>query len=128
MFTLTKEFRFEAAHSLPQLPASHKCHRLHGHSYRVELELRAEDMDAIGFAGGVDYSDLDKFGAVVDATLDHQNLNEVKAIRDALGPEKGPTAEFLAWWLYRLASGWWPDLVSAVRVYETSKTCVEFRP
>jgi 6-pyruvoyltetrahydropterin/6-carboxytetrahydropterin synthase len=128
MFTLTKEFRFEAAHSLPQLPASHKCHHLHGHSYRVELELRAEEMDANGFAGGVDYADLDKFGDVIDATLDHQNLNEVKAIQDALGEGAGPTAEFLAWWLHGLATGWWPDLVAAVRVYETAKTCVEYRP
>lgn len=127
MFKLTKEFRFEAAHSLPQLPSSHKCHHLHGHSYRVELELQASEMDARGFAGGLDYADLDKFGDMLNATFDHKNLNDVLGIKQTLGDGIGPTAEFLAYWLYHRARAWWPAMVTAVRVYETAKTCVEYR-
>lgn len=127
MFRLTKEFRFEAAHSLPQLPTSHKCHRVHGHSYRVEVELQADDMDQRGFAGGVDYADFEPLGDLIQRNLDHQNLNEIKAFRETLGPDKGPTAEFLAWWLFERARAWFPD-VAAVRVYETARTCVEYRP
>ena len=36
---LFKEFIFEAAHRLPNVPETHRCHRMHGHSYRVELTV-----------------------------------------------------------------------------------------
>ena len=35
-----KEFTIEAAHSLPNVPVGHKCGRLHGHSFRIELHVR----------------------------------------------------------------------------------------
>lgn len=116
---LTKEFRFEASHHLPQVPKDHKCHRLHGHSYRVELILVSTFLDDRGFAGGVDYADLDEFGNYIDENLDHRNLNEV------LGDEN-TTAERIAHYLFAVAKVRWTQ-TTAVRVYETPKTCVEYR-
>lgn len=119
MFELRKEFRFEAAHSLPQVPPTHPCSRVHGHSYRVQLILRSEGLDHRGFAG-VDYAELDAFGNYIDACFDHRYLNDV------VGAEN-TTAERLARHFFDWAKPQWGQLV-AVRVYETAKTMVEYRP
>ena len=39
---LYKDFRFEAAHSLPNVPEGHKCARLHGHSFFVRLTITGD--------------------------------------------------------------------------------------
>ena len=41
---LSRTFRFEAAHRLPMVPPGHKCHRVHGHSYVVDVFV-AGDVD-----------------------------------------------------------------------------------
>lgn len=117
MWTLSKEFRFEAAHSLPQLPPSHQCHRLHGHSYRVEVVLRSDKLDDRGFAG-VDYAELDEFGEYLREYFDHRNLNDV------VGAEN-TTAERLARHFYDWCKRHRRQTY-AVRVYETPKTCAEY--
>ena len=83
------KFRFEAAHQLPKLPPSHKCSRLHGHSYLVTLELRGE-VDEYGFV--VDYDDLGKAWQRVNDVLDHRFLNEIDGL-------EVPTTEVLANWI-----------------------------
>lgn len=75
-WTVEKEFRFEASHSLPQLPTNHKCNRLHGHSYRVVLVIGTDQLDERGFAG-VDYAELDEFSKYLNDKFDHRNLNDV---------------------------------------------------
>jgi 6-pyruvoyltetrahydropterin/6-carboxytetrahydropterin synthase len=76
MFTITKEFHFSASHVLDRLPGWHPCARMHGHNYVVVVELSAapEDLTEAGFVR--DYRDLDAFKKWIDATLDHQHLNE----------------------------------------------------
>lgn len=119
MFRISKEFRFEASHSLPHLPPEHKCARLHGHSYRVEVVLESATLDARGFAA-VDYVELDEFGEMLDELYDHRNLNEV------MGGGHNTTAENLARTFFHWCKGRWPQ-TAAVSVYETAKTCVEYR-
>lgn len=121
-FTLTKQFSFEACHSLPHLLDGHKCKRHHGHSYRVELVVEAEGTDWRGFAGGVDYADLKPFGDYLNERFDHQDLNVI------MGGGENTTAERLAKHFY----GWCRDNmrnmgVTAVRVSETRRTWVEYR-
>lgn len=110
-FTVSKDFSFEAAHSLPHLPLGHKCRNLHGHSYRFVIECSAP-LDARGFV--VDYAEI---SAVVDpivARLDHQNLNELFPFFT--------TAENISAWLFEEVSKHLP--VSAVIFHETQKTVV----
>lgn len=88
MFAITKEFTFSASHQLAGLPAGHRCGRIHGHNYRVRLQLSAADLDDRGMV--VDYTDLHPFGEWIDTHLDHQHLN------DRLPDGVNPTAERLA--------------------------------
>jgi 6-pyruvoyltetrahydropterin/6-carboxytetrahydropterin synthase len=117
MYTITKEFSFEAAHSLPYLPPEHKCHNVHGHSYRVVVELQSLTLNPDGFVE--DYRALDDIKQYLDTKLDHHNLNDILPI--------ATTAEGLSHYLFDLFSGIHPTLVS-VKVSETAKTWAEYRP
>lgn len=117
MYTITKQFSFSASHVLEHLPEGHKCARLHGHNYVVEIVLEGPELDESGFV--LDYGDLAPFGSFIDEKLDHRHLNDV-----VNGPA---SAESLARFLYEFARSLWPE-VAAVRVSETPKTWAEYRP
>ena len=121
-FTIAKRFGFSASHVLTAVPEGHKCRRLHGHNYEVDVICAADNLDDRGMV--VDFFDLDPVKEFIDATLDHRHLNDVM-------PGE-PTAERLAWWMYEsLKSALSPDLtlhIVAVRVHETPKTWAEYRP
>lgn len=127
MYRIGKRFRFEAAHSLPDLPDGHKCARPHGHSYLVEVTLTTTDaLNGPGFV--VDFGELAPLGEYLDATFDHRDLNSVlDCVLD--GPA---TSENLACHLYRwccehlvLPGG---VRVEKVRVSETASTFAEYAP
>ena len=108
-YTVSKRFSFEAAHSLPHLPAGHKCRNLHGHSYVVEV-FCSGPLDERGFV--VDFAEISAAMKPIIGRLDHQNLNEILP-----GPT---TAENLgAWILTQLTT----LPVSRVDVHETARTC-----
>src|SRR5262245_15227755 len=77
---LVKEFTFEAAHLLPKLPKNHKCRRLHGHSFRVEVHVEGECNPKLGWL--IDYADIAKAFAPLHAKLDHFHLNEIKGLEN----------------------------------------------
>ena len=58
MIEITHEFAFEAAHHLPHVPEGHKCRRLHGHSYKVTLQVMGEIDPVLGWF--IDFGDLDE--------------------------------------------------------------------
>jgi 6-pyruvoyltetrahydropterin/6-carboxytetrahydropterin synthase len=113
---ISQAFKFEAAHRLPNVPPSHRCSRLHGHSYRVEVQLDGPVDPVTGFV--VDFFDLEEsFTNIMDA-LDHRCLNEVDGLEN-------PTAENIAVWIWeRLESKF--RQISSVRVYETTECWVEY--
>lgn len=86
-----KKFRFEAAHRLPNVPEWHKCARLHGHSYTVEIHVRG----AVGLESGwvMDFAEITTAFAPLHAQLDHYYLNEVEGLDN-------PTSEELARWIW----------------------------
>jgi 6-pyruvoyltetrahydropterin/6-carboxytetrahydropterin synthase len=86
-----KEFRFEAAHRLPTAPEGHKCGRLHGHSYKVEVHVRGPvDPDA-GWV--MDFADIAQVFKPLRERLDHYYLNEIEGLEN-------PTSENLARWIW----------------------------
>ncbi|MGC8624121.1 MAG: 6-carboxytetrahydropterin synthase QueD [Phycisphaerae bacterium] len=88
---LIKEFRFEAAHRLPRVPPEHKCARLHGHSFRVELLIRGPVNQETGWL--MDFADLRRAFAPLLEQLDHHYLNDIPGLEN-------PTSEHLARWIW----------------------------
>ncbi len=105
-----KEFTFEAAHRLPRVPAGHKCGRLHGHSFRVEVHVRGPIGAETGWV--LDFGDVKSAVAPLIDRLDHHYLNEVEGLEN-------PTSENLARWLWRRVR---PQIVGLSRVV-VRETC-----
>ena len=113
---ITQAFRFEAAHRLPNVPATHRCFRMHGHSYRVELVLEGPVDAHSGFV--VDFFDIEATFAPVLAQLDHHCLNDVAGLEN-------PTAENIATWIWNQIRPRLP-LLRTVRLFETHDSLVEY--
>ena len=113
---LIKELRFEAAHRLPQVPAGHKCARLHGHSFKVELAIRGPVDERTGWF--IDYAEIDDVWRPLFDQLDHNYLNEVEGLEN-------PTSEVLADWLWRKLKPSLPSL-TMVTVHETCDARCEY--
>ncbi len=112
---LERTYRFEAAHFLPRVPAGHKCARMHGHSYAIDVAIEGEVDGERGWV--VDFAAIDEAATPLARALDHQVLNEIDGLAN-------PTSEHLAaWWWQRLAAAL-PGLVE-VAVSETpTSRCV----
>ena len=115
---ITRTFRFEAAHRLPNVPADHKCARMHGHSFRVSITVVGPLDPRMGWV--VDFADLDRAWAPLHEALDHRCLNEVEGLEN-------PTSEVLALWIherFKVAGA----SVQEISVNETCSARVTFRP
>lgn len=110
---ITKTFDFDAAHHLPNTPKEHKCHRLHGHTYRVTLECEGVLDPALGWF--IDFADMERAWASIHAMIDHTCLNEHPDLRN-------PTCELLSLWICERFQDELGRLVSAVTVHESSST------
>lgn len=106
---LRKTFQFEAAHKLPNVPADHKCARLHGHSFRVEVVVAGECDPKMGWL--MDYAEISEaFKPLLDR-LDHYYLNEIPGLENA-------TSEMLAKWIWDRLKPQLP-LLAEIAVAET---------
>jgi 6-pyruvoyltetrahydropterin/6-carboxytetrahydropterin synthase len=113
--TLWKSFTFEAAHRLPTVPAGHKCARLHGHSFRLEVHVTGSVDPATGML--VDYADVkDAFAPLHDA-LDHRYLNEIEGLEN-------PTSENLVQWIWERLHRRLPQLSRLVLQETCTVGCV----
>ncbi len=112
-----REFTFEAAHRLPNVPAGHKCARLHGHSYRIAVHVNGALDPAAGWI--MDFADLSAVVEPVLARLDHHFLNEVEGLEN-------PTSERLAVWFWDHLAEALPGLCQVV-VRETSASGCVYR-
>jgi 6-pyruvoyltetrahydropterin/6-carboxytetrahydropterin synthase len=117
MWIVTKEFSFEAAHRLPFLPATHKCHHLHGHSYKVVVACRGPLIPHRYWV--VDYAEITRKVKPLIKQLDHSNLNTQLRVPT--------TAENLAKWFYDRLSTKLPSL-HHIEIKETEKTNVIYSP
>ena len=112
-----REFTFEAAHRLPQVPEGHKCARLHGHSYRVIVHVEAPVDPVAGWV--MDFGDVKRAFKPLDAELDHNYLNEIDGLEN-------PTSEVLARWIWERLQPELPAL-SALTVRETCTSGCTYR-
>ncbi|OEF27619.1 6-carboxytetrahydropterin synthase QueD [Vibrio rumoiensis] len=104
-----KDFIFEAAHHLPNVPEGHKCGRLHGHSFFVRLYILGEVDATTGWV--IDFGDVKKIFAPIYDRLDHYYLNDIPGLEN-------PTSEVLAKWIWNEVKPLLPEL-SKVEIKET---------
>ena len=86
-----KVFQIEAAHRLPNLPEDHKCFRLHGHSFRIEIHVSGDVGEKSGWV--MDFADIKRAFDPLFEQLDHRYLNEINGLEN-------PTSENLARWIW----------------------------
>lgn len=112
---LITTFRFDAAHSLPNVPPGHKCAARHGHSYRIDIHVTGPVDPHAGWV--MDFGEIKRRVRPLVEQLDHHDLNEVPGLANS-------TSELLARWLWDRLHGDLPQL-SAIVVHESdSARCV----
>ena len=84
-------FQIEAAHRLPNVPEGHKCARLHGHSFRIEIHITGPVGQDSGWV--MDFADLRRAFQPLFDQLDHHCLNDIEGLEN-------PTSENLARWIW----------------------------
>ena len=115
--SLAKSFTFEAAHWLPTFPEGHKCRRMHGHSFRVDVVVEGEVDPAKGYL--IDYAEISGAVEPLRKRLDHYVLNEIEGLEI-------PTSEVLAKWVFDRLAGQLPLLVEVI-VHETCTSRCHYR-
>src|SRR5690606_10090964 len=113
-----KVFHIEAAHRLPNVPAGHKCARLHGHSFRVEIHIGGEVDPALGWV--MDFADLKQAVEPLYRQLDHNYLHEIEGLED-------PPSEALAAWIWPRLQPDIPPLARIVVAATGPSACVTTR-
>ena len=112
---LRKTFQFEAAHLLPHLPKSHKCRRLHGHSFKIEIAVAGHCDPRLGWL--MDYADISAAFKPIWRQLDHFYLNDIPGLEN-------PTSEQLAAWVWRRLKRKLPLLTEVVVAETCQSRCV----
>jgi 6-pyruvoyltetrahydropterin/6-carboxytetrahydropterin synthase len=114
---LSKSFGFEAAHWLPCFPEGHKCRRMHGHSFRVDVIVEGELDPAVGYL--IDFADIKRATEPIERALDHRCLNEIEGLEN-------PTSEMVAAWIWARLKPALP-MLSEIVVHETCTSTCHFR-
>lgn len=114
---LVRVYGFEAAHRLPLVPEGHKCARLHGHSFKVELGVSGPVDPATGWL--IDFDSINGLWQPLHDALDHRYLNEVAGLEN-------PTSEVLARWIWERLKPVLP-LLSDVTIFETCDARCEYK-
>lgn len=86
-----KDFTFDSAHFLPNVPEDHKCRRMHGHTYRLRLYVKGELDPTLGWV--MDFADIKAAWKTIEDRLDHHCLNDIPGLEN-------PTAEHIAAWIW----------------------------
>ena len=112
---LRKTFQFEAAHHLPQLPEDHKCRRLHGHSFQVDIVVDGPCDPQLGWV--MDYAEISQAFKPLWEQLDHHYLNEIEGLEN-------PTSERVALWIWDRLRPTLPLLKEVVVAETCTARCV----
>lgn len=109
-----KEFSFDSAHFLPNVPEGHKCRNMHGHTYKLRVYVKGQPDPHFGWV--MDFKELkDVVNPVID-TVDHRILNEIEGLQN-------PTAENITVWIWNRIKPLLSNL-SRVELHETPTTGV----
>ena len=110
-----KVFTIEAAHRLPHVPAGHKCGRLHGHTFQIEVHVQGPLDPKLGWI--IDFADIKSAFRPIEEQIDHHYLNEVEGLEN-------PTSENVARWVWRNLKPSLPCLSKIVIRETCSSGCI----
>ncbi|RKH01482.1 6-carboxytetrahydropterin synthase QueD [Corallococcus sp. CA047B] len=114
--TIWKSWTLSCAHRLPHVLEGHKCGRMHGHNFVLEVHVSGPVQKDGGSKGMVvDFAALDRvWQQHVHGQLDHGTLNDVPGLDN-------PTSENVARWVWDVFEAWLPSSVSVVKVVVQEK-------
>ena len=121
MYTLTTMVEFSSAHTL--VGHSGPCKKMHGHNWKVEVEITGEKLDKIGMV--VDFKEIRKATNLVVDELDHEFLNNLEPFS-----EDNPTAENIARYIFSKLSEEFSNKnvkVNSIKLWETDKSAVSYK-
>ncbi len=110
-----KAFTFAAAHRLPQVPQSHKCSVMHGHTFRIEVCVRGPLQPKAGWV--MDFADIAVAFDPLRETLDHKCLNDIEGLEN-------PTSENIALWVWKRVKPLLPGLCRIVVQESADSGCI----
>ncbi|MEC7264363.1 MAG: 6-carboxytetrahydropterin synthase QueD [Bacteroidota bacterium] len=113
---LFKQFKFDSAHFLPNVPEGHKCRGLHGHTYQLTLYFEGKIDEKLGWI--MDFSEIKRAVDPIIECIDHKLLNEVEGLEN-------PSCELIAIWLWDKIRLKVPQL-SRIKLFETPTSGVIF--
>lgn len=119
-YTLKIVTDFASAHTLRDYPGA--CSRMHGHNWKVEVEVLTTDLDDVGM--GIDFKEIKRATRKITDELDHRYLNEITPF-DRINP----TAENIAGFIYQGVAELINNqrvAVKAVTLWETERACVRY--
>jgi len=108
-------FQVEAAHWLPNVPEGHKCARMHGHSFKIEVRVRGEVGEHSGWV--MDFAELKEAFQPLFEQLDHRCLNDIEGLEN-------PTSENLARWVWQRLVPELPGLCKVVAQETCNAGCI----
>ena len=112
-----KEFSFDSAHFLPNVPEGHKCRNMHGHTYRLKVFIEGQPDPKLGWI--MDFKELkDALSGVIEQ-LDHRLINDIPGLEN-------PTAENITIWIWNQIKPMLTNL-SRIELYETPTTGVIYK-
>ena len=114
---LTKDFTFEAAQTLPSAPEGHKCRKMHGHSFKLEISVEGEVDPKVGWI--YDHAQISTAMKPLLQILDHSYLNDIAGLEN-------PTIENMAAWFWQKLAPHCPGLCEIV-VHETPTARCSYR-
>lgn len=112
---ICKTFSFEAAHRLPNVPPGHKCSRLHGHSFELEVRVAGRPDPQSGWIQ--DFGEISCSVKPILDQLDHYYLNEIPGLEN-------PTSETLARWIWQRLKPRLPGLSQLVVKETCTSSCI----
>ena len=119
-YTLKILTDFAAAHTLRDYPGD--CSRMHGHNWKVEVEVIANSLDNVGM--GIDFKEIKRATRDTAKQLDHRYLNDLEPFS-----KLNPTAENIAAYLYKELETKLKNeriRIHAVTLWETERACVRY--